>query len=226
MTDTDRPRSRTLTVAGRVVPGIARVHDQVGPYAAAWRASNVEALASNGPLWVALGDSMTQGIGARSIRSGWVGQVQSRLTQAGTPYRVINLSATGARIYNVLHTQLAELRSLPQLPDVLTILVGANDMVRRSRRAAAVDHFGQLLAGLPVGPRVVAATLPRRNAESLEINRLIEAAQRSGQIDIADMRGMQLRDVWGTLADDFFHPNERGYARIANAFFYAIAGDT
>jgi lysophospholipase L1-like esterase len=200
------------------------VQDQVGPYAAAWRDSNAATLAEAGQLWVALGDSMTQGIGAKSISGGWVGQVRSRLDNAGTPYRVINLSATGARIYNLHHTQLAELRSLPQPPELITVLAGANDMVRRSRRTAAVGHFDELLDALPSGPRIVVATLPRRNAESLEINRSIEAAQRSGRIEIADLRGMQLRDIWGTLADDFFHPNERGYARIANAFYYAIVG--
>lgn len=225
MTDAVRPRSRSLTVAGRVVPGIARVQDQVEPYAAAWRASNLDALAATGPLWVALGDSMTQGIGAKSIRGGWVGQVQSRLTAAGTTYRVINLSATGARIYNVHHTQLAELRSIPQPPDVITVLVGANDMARRSRRAAAIEHFEELLSALPAGPRLIIATLPRRNPESVEINRRIEAAQRAGRIEVADLRGTQWRDIWGTLADDFFHPNERGYARIANAFYYAISSD-
>jgi lysophospholipase L1-like esterase len=39
---------------------------------------------------------------------------------------------------------------------------------------------------------------------------------------VADMRGRTLASLRGTRADDHFHPNERGYASIADAFAMAI----
>src|SRR6478752_2015111 len=109
------PESRTqawLSVATRLMPGIGRVHAQAAPFALAWQSANIQALHRDGPLWVALGDSMSQGIGARDIAGGWVGQLRSRMTTAGQSMRLVNLSETGARVHNVLHDQLPQVRDL------------------------------------------------------------------------------------------------------------------
>ena len=38
--------------------------DSIEPFRAEWETSNAAALAASGPLWLALGDSTAQGIGA------------------------------------------------------------------------------------------------------------------------------------------------------------------
>lgn len=159
ITRTAKPPSVGMSVAMRLVPGVRRVHDTIVPFAQAWDEWNAEALRVTGPLWVALGDSMSQGIGASDITGGWVGQLYSRLGSSEEPVRLVNLSTTGARVNDVLTTQLAQLRALPIEPDVVTVLVGANDMLRRSRRAAAVGTFRTLLGELPAG-RTVLGELP------------------------------------------------------------------
>jgi lysophospholipase L1-like esterase len=210
-----------MSVAGRLVPGIGRVHAQVAPYAAAWQLANAEALQQVGPLWVALGDSMSQGIGARSTSGGWVGQLHARLRADGRNLRLVNLSVTGARVRDVLDEQLPQLHEIGIEPDLVTVLVGANDMVLRSRRVAAVDSFATLLERLPP-QRTVIGSLPRRNPPALAINALIDSARAEGTVRVAEMRTGGLRDLRGTLAEDFFHPNERGYRRIADAFAAAL----
>ena len=82
-------RGRFVTWAGRVYPGVARVQGDVEPFAAAWARANAAALADRGdrPLWVALGDSLTQGIGAGAYDRGWVGQLRDRLTADGRELR-------------------------------------------------------------------------------------------------------------------------------------------
>lgn len=211
-------------LAGRVIPGIDRVHAQTEPFAAAWRSANEAALASEtgDPLWVALGDSMTQGIGAPTIRAGFVGQLQTRLARRGTPYRVANLSSTGARVEDVITEQLPALAGLPEQPALITLFIGANDMTRKARRATAVADFAALLTALPVGPQIVAAKLLRRNPESLGINALIDAADAAGQLRAATLADLSLRELWKTLADDYFHPNELGYTHLADAFYDAL----
>ena len=208
-----------MAIASRLVPGIGRVHAQAGPFARAWRASNANAMAGDGPLWVALGDSMSQGIGARDISGGWVGQLHTRMSAAGRDFRLVNLSKTGARVHDVLDDQLPQLRELE--PDLITVLVGANDMLRRNRREAAVKDFRELVAALPAGCTVL-ATLPRRNKHALAINALVDDAAAAGRVRVADMRGRTLASLRGTRAEDHFHPNERGYAGIADAFASAI----
>jgi lysophospholipase L1-like esterase len=216
-----RRASIGMSLASRLIPGVGRVHAQVPVFAAAWVAANAEALQGNGKLWVALGDSMRQGVGAQSISGGWVGQLQAQLAAAGELPRLVNLSVTGARVRDVLDDQLPRLREVGIEPDLVTLLIGANDMLFRSRRVAAVHSFAQLIEELPAG-RTVIGTLPRRNREALAINALIETAEAAGRVRIADLRGGSLRSIRGTLAEDHFHPNERGYARIATAFAATI----
>ncbi|HEX5406482.1 MAG TPA: SGNH/GDSL hydrolase family protein [Pseudonocardiaceae bacterium] len=210
-----------LSVASMLVPGIGRVHAQTAPFAKAWQDANETALGEPGPLWVALGDSMSQGVGAKDITGGWVGQLHAQLAAAGTPLRLVNFSRTGARVRDVLDEQLPRLLALPDQPVLVTILVGANDMLFRKRRAAAVPDFARLLSRLPATGCVM-ATLPRGNQHALAINGLIERAAAADRLRIAEMRGRSWGSLVGTLADDHFHPNERGYAAIAAAFAAAI----
>lgn len=210
-----------MEVVRRLIPGVGRVHATVGPFAQAWREANAEALQREGALWVALGDSMSQGIGARDIGGGWVGQLQARWTAAGTSLRLVNLSVTGARVDDVLDDQIPRLAALGVQPALVTVLVGANDMLLRSRRAAAVASFGRLIDELAGYPTVI-ATLPRRNPEALAINALIDDAARAGTVRVADMRGRTLRSLRGTRANDHFHPNEIGYTAICEAFAVGV----
>jgi hypothetical protein len=54
-----------------------------------------------------------------------------------------------------------------------------------------------------------------RNTHALAINALLDDAAGRGTIALAELRGMTVRSLIGTWAEDFLHPNERGYAHIA-----------
>ncbi|MET8850775.1 GDSL-type esterase/lipase family protein [Amycolatopsis sp. NPDC004625] len=205
---------RLLDAAAAVLPGVRRVRAQKNPFARAWDEANRTALASGRPLWVALGDSMTQGIGADDVDGGWVPRVNARLDP---PFAVLNLSASGARIADVLDHQLPRMLALPAPPALVTVLVGANDMLTPARRRGTADRFARLLAQLPPG-RSVVATLPRGNTAARAVNALIDAAAAEGRVHLAELRGPALSPVRGSLADDWFHPNDVGYARIADLF--------
>jgi lysophospholipase L1-like esterase len=201
-----------------VIPGVEEVHQQAPPFAAAWRADNAHALTEVGPLWVAIGDSITQGLGADSHTRGWVGQLHQRLKDDGMELRVVNLSVTGAHIAEMVRDQSAALRTLGQEPQVVTVLAGANDMNHSRDRAAAPAAYRELLKALPRGVPVVAATLPNRNRAAQKIKLTLDQAALDGGLRVADTRLFSLRDVPGTLAKDFFHPNERGHKRWADVF--------
>src|ERR671933_1171837 len=100
-----------MSLLGRLArglhPGLRHVHAQVARYAAEWEAANGTALAGAGPLWVVLGDSTAQGIGAPSWDEGYVGQLRRALDAgAGRPWRGVNPSRSGARAVDVLAHQL------------------------------------------------------------------------------------------------------------------------
>jgi lysophospholipase L1-like esterase len=216
-----RHAQKVMTMAGHLVPGVARVHARVPEFAAAWKASNEQALADTGPLWVVLGDSMGQGIGAQSIRGGWAGQLHTQLAAEGYRLRLVNLSSAGARTRDVVERQLPQLAALEAAPALVTVLAGANDMFPPSRWGDAISAYPQILDALPRG-RAVVGTMPRRNGCALAINALIDSAAARGDIRVADMRGMTVKSLIGTRAEDHFHPNERGYADIARRFGAAI----
>jgi lysophospholipase L1-like esterase len=121
----------------------------------------------------------------------------------------------------VLSGQIPALAEFGDAVRLVTLLAGANDMFPRARRPTAVWAMSDLLDVPPAG-RSVVATLPRRNPQALAINALLDDAAARGDITIADMRGLTVRSLIGTRAEDCFHPDERGYAHIAEVFGRAI----
>ena len=215
---TGRGPGRGVRLLGWVVPGVRRVRAQAEPYAAAWRAHNDAARHHDGRRWIVLGDSMSQGVGAGSYDAGWVGQLRDRLAEAGHHLVVLNLSATGARVTDVVEQQLAAYTSLvPRADDLVTVLIGSNDLFAGGRvRAALPESFATLLGRLP--RESVVAPLPQPRAAARQVNAEITRAEQAGLVRVVDMRTAG-PDSWrGKVAADFFHPNEAGYAAIADAF--------
>ena len=165
---TGRPPGRVVRALGRVLPGVARVQRQVEPYADHWAAANRATLAapSGRRRWVVLGDSMSVGVGASSPGAGWVGQLHERLRDAGHDLEVLNLAATGARVPDVVEQQLPALAALGSAgprPDLVTVLIGSNDLFGgRAHRDALGASMSRLVTLLPRG--AVVSTLPQPRA--------------------------------------------------------------
>lgn len=237
--DYDNTSARTpgafMTALATLLPGVGTVRQQSGPYAAAWRRANAAALGADGPLWVAVGDSMSQGIGATAPERGWVGQLAEHLAAAGTPHRVVNLSVTGARVQDALDHELPALRELVamgQVPDLVTVVIGSNDVVSPRLRPGLTERFAQLLDGLLVEPlvepldghppRLVVANLPNPHREARRVEALLRGHEGAGRLTVADMRAHGPRSWRGKLAADRFHPNDAGYAAMARVFDRAL----
>jgi len=213
---TGRPPGRLITMAGRLLPGIRRVQAQVEPYARAWEERNRAAMASAGPLWVALGDSMAQGIGASAPEQGWVGQLARHLPD----HRLVNLSLSGGRVEDVLDRQLPAMDALPEVPDLVTCLVGANDLMNPKHREGVGGRYSKLVDRLP--PGTVIGNQPGTFDAALEVNDLIDDAVLRRGLVLADLRDPRTRHWSGKLSPDHFHPNDRGYAGIAAVFAEAL----
>jgi lysophospholipase L1-like esterase len=211
----DRSPSWFLRLARRLLPGVGLVENEIKPYAESWQERNVEALASAGPLWVVLGDSLSQGVGASSIEHSWVLQTWSALAGRGVRYRIINLSFSGARVSDVLNRQIPALAGLSATADLITVLIGSNDIIKRDLRAQLPEHYRAMLSALPAGALV--ATVPRTRGVQAELNRLVQEAS-----DARQVVAVPLHFAAGARAPDHFHPDDTGYAAIAADFTAAI----
>lgn len=210
-----RPPSIFIRVVSRLLPGVGKVEREVPLYAAQWHERNIEALGSDAPLWIVLGDSISQGIGASSVEQSWVLQAQRALAERGAEYRVVNLSSTGARTTDVIERQVPAMNGLGVAPALVTLLVGSNDMVRREFRTQLPAHYRQLVGMLPSGSLV--AVVPRDEGVLAEVGSIVAAAEAQGLL-----RSVNLGLGMNEKAEDHFHPNDRGHAFIAADFARAI----
>src|SRR5882724_10810737 len=80
-------------------------------------------------LYVALGDSTVEGVGATSPDRNYVALLYERLRAVYPRARVVNLGAGGATSADVLLRQLD--RAIGLRPDLVTLSIGPNDITTR-----------------------------------------------------------------------------------------------
>lgn len=179
-------------------------------------------------LWIALGDSLTQGTGSSTPATSWLGRaVTAAERSTGRSVRVLNLAVYGARVVDVLELQLPAAAPLDRA-DVVTVCVGSNDAGRlpaaefRARLEQLCDALpaGAVVGDVPEfqwGPRVAAA------AELSAVVREVVAARAHLVLAPVEAATAGTR-ILTELAGDFFHPNDAGHARVARAFLPAVLG--
>ncbi len=207
-----------------VRPGVAATLGLGTEYRRYWEESNENARRADGPLWVAVDDSTAQGIGASAPDRGYVGQLLVRLRdKQHRPWRVVNLSATGARVADVAREQIPRIDDDGE-PELVTCAVGANDVIRFGFRRVA-DALRDLMRALP--PRAVMATIPQGllPGRTHELNEIIRSEATTAGVRIADAWTHTGPPWQGKYAADGFHPNDAGYREWCAAFAEAIGLD-
>jgi acyl-CoA thioesterase-1 len=215
----------SLVVGGWWGVRLWQLRRSVGQYRTFWSVPRGDA---GGVLYVALGDSTAQGIGARGPERGYVGLLARRLrATTGRPVQVVNLSRSGARVHDVVVEQLPRLAGLA--PDLVTVAVGSNDLRQydAARFRAGVDA---LVAGLP--PGTVVGDVPwfmhgGTGRESGEAADYVASQAGSRGLPVARLHRAMRERGWRSMITDFaadwFHPNDRGHRVWADAFWEAIA---
>jgi lysophospholipase L1-like esterase len=178
-------------------------------------------------LYVAIGDSAAQGIGASAPKNSYVGVIADHLRAVtGRTVRVVNLSVSGATVALAVADQLPRFATLQ--PDIVTVSIGANDIAAfdperfragiRAVFAALPEHA--IVADLPY------FFFPWNERLVAEGNRILreEAAARGLQVVPLHetMRRQGLRGIFTQFAEDLFHPNDHGYRVWASAFLPAV----
>jgi hypothetical protein len=155
---------------GGVLPGATARRLQTRAFADEWAAANLDAQQTSGPLWVVLGDSASQGLGATTREAGYVGVAHEMLRRRDA-WRVVNLSRAGAGVADVLARQLPELAELTieEPAALVTCIIGAEDVARRT---PGLDiTLRSMLAAMPRG--AIVATVPLRGSAAESFNAVI-----------------------------------------------------
>lgn len=100
-------------------------------------------------------------------------------------------------------------------PELVTVLIGSNDIIKRDLRARLPGRYRAMLSALPAGALV--ATVPRTRGVQAEVNRIVHEAEEAGAVV-----AVPLHFTPGARAPDHFHPDDAGYAAIAADFTTAI----
>ncbi len=190
---------------------------------------------------IVLGDSSAAGLGVEHAHE-TVGAIVANGVAALTGRRVhlTNCSVVGAESSD-LDRQLATALEDVLRPDVVLIMVGANDVTHRIERTAAVHHLEQTVRRIrALGAEVVVGTCPdlgtiqpiqqplrmlmRRWSRDLAAAQTIAVVEAGGRtVSLGDLIGPEFAASPGEMfSKDRFHPSAAGYARAAAALLPSV----
>ena len=222
---------------GRWTDGVATLRADRKSFAAYWAAHNErvrderasDPAAAHDPLWVVLGDSTAQGLGAPGPKGGYVGQAVSQLRRTtGQHWRVLNLSVSGALTRDVLAEQIPVLYD--EKPDLVTCGAGVNDILF-SAPAKLFADLRALLAAVP--DKTVLLDLPLMSGfwgivgrisvpYTSRMNRVVREVALERNLPVAEVSAHFTPPWVGKFGVDNFHPSQDGYRDWTRALLAAV----
>lgn len=202
-------------------------------------ADRTAAAAADPPLVLAfLGDSTAAGLGVSRGRdtpgallaSGFASVAERRV-------RLVNVAKSGARSSD-LARQVE--RALPHRPALAVIMIGANDVTRRSPAAQSVRELGDAVRALrTAGCEVVVGTCPdlgtikpvrpplrwvaRQLSRQLAAAQTIAVVEAGGRtVSLGSLLGPEFAARPEMFAADRYHPSAQGYATAAMALLPSL----
>jgi lysophospholipase L1-like esterase len=188
-----------------------------------------------------LGDSLAFGLGASAVDLGLAHLLHARLRANRPASTLFTFAVPHSTMGDVLRHQVPQLRGLRV--DLVLVIAGANDL-RYTRDVLVVTRrFRSLLeainqaapdaevvaGGMPdvtqtIGvPRLLKAPVQRLCARLNERMRQIVNERGDGFLDMYEYTNAPLCDDADYLCDDGFHPNDFGYAEIAQRAYPTLA---
>lgn len=209
------------------VVGIVSLYVQVPRYKSYWQKRASMDPPEHALIYVALGDSTAQGVGATQPAKGYVGLVAGALEQKHRrPVHVINLSKSGAKLVDCIAEQLPQLEKLT--PDIVTVEIGANDMSDFNAEQFEA-RMNEIMSKLP--KQTVISDMPYfgggryRSLESnvRSANDVIDRLAQQHGLAVAPLHQITKdNDSITTMALDFFHPSNKGYHNWYLAFWSVV----
>ncbi|NEK57789.1 SGNH/GDSL hydrolase family protein [Geodermatophilus sabuli] len=186
-----------------------------------------------------LGDSSAVGLGVERAEETPGVLVAAALAElAERPVRLVRLAVSGSESWE-LQEQVD--KALVEHPDVVLIMIGANDVTSRTRPVDAVRHLRDAVSRLiAAGAEVVVGTCPdlgtirpigqplrllaRRWSRQLAAAQTIAVVEAGGRtVSLGSVLGPSFAQDRGLFSVDEFHPSGAGYAAAAAVLLPSVA---
>ena len=207
------------------------------------RAEDVRALPADrsaAVLYVALGDSTVEGVGATRPDRTYVSRLHERLRAVYPNARVANLGVGGATSADVLLRQLD--RAIDLRPDLVTLAIGPNDITTRMpvatyeknletilgrlRHETTAVAVVNLIPDLAVTPRFSGSRLRETvGRQTIVFNEALARKGRTHGAELVDLYAASQREVPvqpELISTDGYHPSDAGYARWAELVWAGV----
>jgi len=186
--------------------------------------------------YVALGDSLTAGGGSYNTKDTFVHKFAENLAQNNNEVQVINLGISGAKTNELINLELA--KAVSENPDIITLLIGINDIHNKSMVSKFKEKYQLILNELlsKTNSEIFVLTLPYLGSKYLVLppyNYLLNFrtkqfndaiisvvdSTKSDRIHVIDLYKHSYnlaRNDKKYYSSDLFHPSAYGYALWGN----------
>ena len=187
-------------------------------------------------VYMAIGASDALGVGAQPFTDGYVFRIEDALDDRDTNVQLVNVGVPGANVETITDAVQLALQAGPE-PDLVTIWVGANDVIDGEDPAEFEEELDNLLdefdgSGATVAiadlpdltqlPRFVEDPDPDVTSSRLTaFNDAIHDQAEAHDAVLVSLAGQEVEERFVSDADGF-HPNDLGHAAIAELFLDAI----
>jgi acyl-CoA thioesterase-1 len=191
-------------------------------------------------VYVALGDSTVEGVGASRRGADYVSRVHARLHEVYPQSSVVNLGLGGATSADVRTGQLG--RAVLLQPHLVTLSIGPNDITgrvpvaeyernvdtifRRLTQETSAVIVVNLLPDLAVTPRFRGPeTAPTVGGLTVRFNDALGRLARLYGVEVVDLYGPSRAEIPRRpelMASDGYHPSDLGYERWAELVWQGI----
>ncbi|HVZ58688.1 MAG TPA: SGNH/GDSL hydrolase family protein [Patescibacteria group bacterium] len=190
-------------------------------------------------IYVALGDSTAEGMGASMHEKTYTSIIATSLKDRYRQVDYQNFARSGAVLSDVIEHQLPKVLKIN--PSLITISIGANDIIRRTKLEEFETNLQHLLRTLQqkTDATVVISTIPdlsltpavpkllktysRYKAGKLNtIIRNIGRMTGTVTVDMFEDSRAVLKSFPEAIASDGFHPSDFGYALWANTILVTL----
>lgn len=188
-------------------------------------------------LYMAIGASDAVGVGANPLTDGYVYLIEDELEERGKDVQLLNLGIPGADV-NLIEDAVRVVLRTGLRPDLVTIWVGANDVIEgddvedfESRLGDMLDRLRDRTSAFIVIANLPDLTkLPRFQKDPLDtvtreriraFNDAIEDQAGEFDVPVVDLAEEEVKDKYVSDVDGF-HPSDAGHRRLAELFLDVI----
>lgn len=173
--------------------------------------------------YLALGDSLTAGVGVADYKNSYPYLIAQKLSSKNK-IELINLAHAGNTSADVLANQLPKTLSLK--PDLITILIGVNDIHNLTSLKEFEDNYTRILATLKKsGAKIYVLSIPYLGSEKIvyfpynfilnfrtkQFNNVIKKITNQFEVEYTDLYLLKKPDKF--YSSDEFHPSDKGYGQ-------------